>query len=95
MTNGLLQMNNIQPVDPGSYIEYDIESRKIEVIKFYVKKYLNFNLPENTEAFHIRQLRKILTQSVHDRLAADAPVGIYLSGGLDSPIIGAIAAKKK
>ncbi len=94
MTDGLLQMNKIEAVDPGSYIEYDITSRKLEIIKYYVKKYFTVDAPQNNEAFHIRKLRKILTQSVHDRLETDAPVGVYLSGGLDSSIIGAIAAQK-
>ena len=35
----------------------------------------------------------LLTDSVESRLKADVPVGIFLSGGLDSTIIAAIAAK--
>ncbi|MEP6597297.1 MAG: asparagine synthase-related protein, partial [Ginsengibacter sp.] len=94
MTNGLVQINNIKTVDPACYIEYDIKSKKITIIKYYVKKYFTADIPGNHEAFHLYKLRKVLTQSVYHRLNADVPVGVYLSGGLDSSIIGAIAAKK-
>lgn len=37
-----------------------------------------------TEEYYIEELRKILMQSVKKRLMADVPVGVFLSGGLDS-----------
>ncbi len=39
-------------------------------------------------------VRALVTKSVMDRLRADVPVGTVLSGGLDSSIITAIAAKE-
>ena len=40
-----------------------------------------------------RVLRETLEQSVEKRLMSDVPVGVFLSGGLDSSIIAAIAAR--
>ncbi|NIM15658.1 MAG: asparagine synthase (glutamine-hydrolyzing) [Candidatus Aminicenantes bacterium] len=43
------------------------------------------------EIFYIEQVEALLTQSVKLRLRADVPVGFYISGGLDSSLISAMA----
>ena len=47
---------------------------------------------DHSERYFIDQLREIVSDSVQQHLVADVPVGSYLSGGLDSGIIAAIAA---
>ena len=39
-------------------------------------------------------LDEVLTESVHKRLEADVPLGCFLSGGIDSSLIAAIAQKR-
>ena len=39
------------------------------------------------------RLRRSLYQSVSDRMIADVPVGVFLSGGLDSSVIAALASQ--
>ncbi len=46
------------------------------------------------EASVCRELRRLLIRGVEKRLDADAPVGFLLSGGLDSSLVCAIAARK-
>jgi asparagine synthase (glutamine-hydrolysing) len=38
-------------------------------------------------------LRQVLIEAVEARMMADVPVGVFLSGGLDSSLVGAIAAR--
>lgn len=42
----------------------------------------------------IDTIRDILCQSLQDRLFADVPVGLFLSGGVDSSLVAALAARE-
>jgi asparagine synthase (glutamine-hydrolysing) len=48
---------------------------------------------ERPESFYVDELKELFTKSVGYRLQADVPVGFYLSGGLDSSLIGAMINK--
>jgi asparagine synthase (glutamine-hydrolysing) len=41
----------------------------------------------------LSQVRMVLTDSVRRHMMSDVPVGVFLSGGLDSAIVAAVAAK--
>jgi len=65
--------------------------------KFGIVKYWNldsFVASQETEDYYVGRLRKLLETSVKLRLKSDAPVGIYLSGGLDSTSILALMCKE-
>ena len=66
--------------------------RGIEVREYWDLIYPEASEPvaERPEAFYFDGLRERLDQAVRYRLQADVPVGFYLSGGLDSSLIGAL-----
>ena len=54
------------------------------------------HLPEaanETSAPTLNDIRNTLTQAVRKRLMSDVPLGVYLSGGLDSTIVAALVAQ--
>jgi asparagine synthase (glutamine-hydrolysing) len=61
-----------------------------------ISEYWDLDYPEEpgmsakTESFYIEKLEDLLLKSVKYRLNADVPIGYYLSGGLDSSLIGAM-----
>ena len=48
--------------------------------------------PDSPERDLVAELESVLTESVHRHLISDAPIGVFLSGGLDSSLIAALAA---
>ncbi len=50
---------------------------------------------ESDIAHHIRRVREMVESAVKKRLLSDVPLGAFLSGGLDSSIIAAVARKYK
>jgi len=84
---------NIKKLLPGHYIEITDNSFPI-FKKFYTLEQVK---KDNTSISYTdakNQLRTLLTSSVEKRLLADVPLGTFLSGGIDSSIITALAAQR-
>jgi len=80
--------NKIEVFPPGSYLE----SSQGEIRKFYNRNWRGYSAGQHNE-FKSAELRSVLEAAVHRQLMSDVPYGVLLSGGLDSSIIAAIAAK--
>ncbi|MDX4011751.1 asparagine synthase (glutamine-hydrolyzing) [Aliarcobacter skirrowii] len=82
---------DIQILEAGHYFEIDLLSKEIEK-----KQYWDFDFTEpetiKDEREYIEELDRLFTQSVQRQLISDVPVGSYLSGGMDSGSITAIAS---
>ena len=82
-------IENIEKVLPGTFIEV---SKKSLITKKYWDLKLN-NFESISEPDALANIKHLLTRSVKNRLVADVDVGTFLSGGLDSAIITALASK--
>jgi asparagine synthase (glutamine-hydrolysing) len=82
---------NIQILEAGHYFEIDLLSVNIKKIQYWD---FNFSEPETVkdEREYIEELERLLLQAVKRQLISDVPVGSYLSGGMDSGSITAIAS---
>ena len=80
--------NAIEPFLPGHYMDSDCDEPK----RWYVRDWVSYkNVEDNVT--DIDELREALEAAVRRQLMSDVPYGVLLSGGLDSSIISAIAAK--
>lgn len=81
----------IYKLEPGHYI-------KIKLSQFEKKQWYNI-VPEKSESSLLsynqaqNKIKELLEDAVQKRLISDVPLGCFLSGGIDSSIITAIAAQ--
>lgn len=79
----------IEPFLPG-HLVYSPDGAEVQ--QWYHRDWMDFeNVKDN--ATDIAKVREALEAAVHRQLMSDVPYGVLLSGGLDSSIISAIAAK--
>ncbi len=83
---------NILKVNPGHFLKVDLNSNKIIEIPYWEIN-LTKNEFENKENFYLEKLDYLLNESVKSHLQSDVPVGVFLSGGLDSSLLSAIATR--
>ena len=80
----------IQSLKSGHYIV--VQNGQVSVKEYWDLDYPPVGACSNDkpESVYVEELKELLTQSVTYRLQSDVPVGFYLSGGLDSSLIGAL-----
>lgn len=83
---------NIKKLEPGSYLIIDTETGQFTKKCFFEipqkRNYLRID-----EGKIIKDVDHLLNESVKRQLMSDVPIGFFLSGGLDSSLLVAIAQK--
>ena len=90
---GKTVFENVHALPPGHYLRVTpdrLESEQYWEIPYYPPSRRFTGSPEDIAA----ELRELLQDAVKLRLQADVPVGTYLSGGLDSSMISALAMEE-
>jgi asparagine synthase (glutamine-hydrolysing) len=80
-------LSNISILKPGCILSKKI-GEKAEISEYYSIK---FNPTASTNFDKVAKIREVLEQSVAVHMRSDVPVGSFLSGGVDSTIIAALA----
>ncbi|MBV9814672.1 MAG: asparagine synthase (glutamine-hydrolyzing) [Alphaproteobacteria bacterium] len=81
----------IAKLEPGSILT--AEGGNIRIERYWRPRLWPAGTAAKREEEAIERLDELLITSVRDRVVADVPVGAFLSGGLDSSLITALAAK--
>ena len=84
----------INQLKPGHNAIYDLNKTKLTVRKYYslsaeIKKQKKQAIQEK-----LARITELIRGATEDRLVADVPVGTFLSGGLDSSLVTALAREK-
>ena len=72
----------IKKLAPGHFIKFSLREKRL-----IISKYWDINLEKQSNkslGFFEKKLFSLLKDSVRKRLISDVPLGVYLSGGLDS-----------
>ena len=79
---------NTYKLQPAHRLEFDIHSRKVIKNGAYWKLEINGTRgAQRKQEDLICEVRELVKQSVKEQMIADVPVGVFLSGGVDSSII--------
>ena len=84
-------IDGVQLLPPGHWTYWD--GTELELHEYWSLRQCfaeDHALPQRDLALHVKDL---LEQSVQARLVSDAPIGVFLSGGVDSTAVTALAAR--
>ncbi|MBA3663524.1 MAG: asparagine synthase (glutamine-hydrolyzing) [Bacteroidetes bacterium] len=86
--------NNCFKLKPGHFLKLNIVSRKLEISNYW-NVYDYYNQPKLGISFEEAktETEKLLISAASYRMVSDVPVGIFLSGGVDSTCLAAILQK--
>ena len=83
--------SGIRKLMPGHWLEIDERGRlKIEQ---YWDLDLSHRSEERSQAEYVAKYREMLEQAVSSHLMSDVPLGVFLSGGVDSSAVAALMTK--
>jgi len=82
---------NIRELPPAHHLR--IVNGTVQVQRYW-EVYFDLDF-DHTARYFEEQLRAILQESVQLHLRSDVPVGAYVSGGLDSGVVAALAARQQ
>lgn len=83
---------NVKKLLPAHFLEFDLRSKTMK-LENYWKFEDYFKISSKKENEIIDELEKILIEGIKYRMVSDVPVGVFLSGGVDSSLVSAILQK--
>lgn len=85
--------NDIHKLKAGHRFTFDLNSGEMNIDQYWDIDYEGKTHFEGSFDDAKRHLDELLTDAVEMRMFADVPVGVFLSGGIDSSLISAVATK--
>ena len=79
-------ISNIQRIDSGTFLMISLDDLSVSCEKYW-------EIPGESENSDSSSLKDALMNSVRMRMIGDVPLGVFLSGGIDSSALTAIAVK--
>lgn len=81
---------------PGHFLVYDLSKSSLSLSKYWDVGISEGDVAHESEDFFAQKIRETFLDSVRRRLMSDVPLGVYLSGGIDSSsILAAMSSLRK
>jgi len=84
---------NIHKLPPGSSALYNISTNALHISKYWHPPIPEKDNEKYSENELLEELEVLLEDAVKLRMISDVPIGIFLSGGIDSSLVAVMAAK--
>lgn len=85
---------DVKKLLPGSFLKFKTSQlNDFKSVKYFELQDKFLTNEELTEEDYINKLEKHLLNAVHRQMISDVPIGFFLSGGLDSSLLVAMARK--
>lgn len=88
-------VSGFEKLPPSHALTYDINTSVLKTWQYWHVPVFQNNIAFDNLEEVVEQLEFLLDKSVANQLQADVPVGVLLSGGVDSSLVTAIASRKK
>jgi len=79
----------IRRVEAGTFIRFTEDGRQI--VRYWDPE--SFPVADRDPQSAVRELRTLMERAVEKQVMSDVPVGVFISGGMDSSILATLAAK--
>ena len=83
-------LRDVRQLLPGEALELDLSSMRFKLVRYYAPRG-----SKERDRVSAEDLSRAVELAVTSRLVSDVPVGVFLSGGLDSSLVAAIAARER
>lgn len=83
-------LDQVYALQKGSWMEIDLQTLKSSSEVFFEPSY-QYTIHSEREA--VQKIRETLSKAVQRHLISDAPIGLFLSGGIDSSILTLLAQR--
>ncbi len=86
-------LDGVKRVLPGEWVVYDLKKKNLKTNRYWQVSFSKWKVSNASEQYFVQHVRELLQDAVVKRLMSDVPLGVYLSGGIDSGSIVALMHK--
>ncbi|TVR38870.1 MAG: asparagine synthase (glutamine-hydrolyzing) [Cryomorphaceae bacterium] len=86
-------LEGFNKLPPAHQLSFDLKSGNLEIKRYWDFPKSNAQVPSLTKDMLLCELETLLSEAVQRQMVADVPVGVLLSGGVDSSLIAAMAVR--